>query len=162
LVQLEEDLFVTGFHQQVQKEKEKAWHDRHIKPIFFQVGELVLLYDSKFMQHPRKFQMHWLGPYVIKHVTEAGAVQLETLNGEVLRGLSLLCHTHPCFHEILECFLFRHDLFIDLCFLFQNLLYDLHSQSHEFILIVMRYLLYHSLKSCQFPYYPQCFILQRY
>jgi hypothetical protein len=31
LVQLEEDRFVTGFHQQVQKEREKAWHDRHIK-----------------------------------------------------------------------------------------------------------------------------------
>jgi hypothetical protein len=31
--------------------------------------------------------MHWLGPYVIKHVTEAGVVQLETLNGEVLGGM---------------------------------------------------------------------------
>ena len=28
--------------------------------------------------------MHWLGPYVIKHVMEAGVVQLETLNGESL------------------------------------------------------------------------------
>jgi hypothetical protein len=55
LVQLEEDRFVAGFHQQVQKEREKAWHDRHIKQKKFQVGDLVLLYDSKFMQHPGKF-----------------------------------------------------------------------------------------------------------
>jgi hypothetical protein len=52
LVQLEEDWFVAGFHQQVQKEREKAWHDRHIKQKKFQVGDLVLLYDNKFMQHP--------------------------------------------------------------------------------------------------------------
>jgi hypothetical protein len=31
LVQLEEDRFVVGFHQQVQKAREKAWHDKDIK-----------------------------------------------------------------------------------------------------------------------------------
>jgi hypothetical protein len=31
--------------------------------------------------------MHWLGPYVIKHVTETGVAQLETLNGEFLGGM---------------------------------------------------------------------------
>jgi hypothetical protein len=31
--------------------------------------------------------MHWLGPYVINHVTKAGFMQLETLNGEFLRGM---------------------------------------------------------------------------
>jgi hypothetical protein len=30
--------------------------------------------------------MHWLGPYVIKEVKEVGVVQLETLNGEALKG----------------------------------------------------------------------------
>jgi hypothetical protein len=65
LVQLKEDRFVTGFHQQVQKEREKAWHGRNIKHKIFQVGDSVLLYENKFMQHTRKFQMHWLGPYVI-------------------------------------------------------------------------------------------------
>jgi hypothetical protein len=47
----------------------------------------VFLYDIKFMQHPWKFRMHWLAPYVIKYVMEIGAVQLEMLNGEVLGGL---------------------------------------------------------------------------
>jgi hypothetical protein len=31
LVELEEDRFIAGFHHQVQKEREKAYHDRHIK-----------------------------------------------------------------------------------------------------------------------------------
>jgi hypothetical protein len=48
------------------------------------VGDLILLYDNKFMQHPGKFRMHWLGPYMIKYVTKAGVVQLETLKGDSL------------------------------------------------------------------------------
>jgi hypothetical protein len=31
LMELEEDRFIAGFHQQVQKEREKSYHDRHIK-----------------------------------------------------------------------------------------------------------------------------------
>ena len=31
LMELEEDRFLAWFHQQVQKERENAWHDRHIK-----------------------------------------------------------------------------------------------------------------------------------
>jgi hypothetical protein len=87
LVQLDEHHFIAGFHKQVQKEREKEWQDRHIKQFFFQVGDLVLLHDSKFMQHPGKFCMHWLGPYVIQHVIKAGVVQLETLNGDAMGGM---------------------------------------------------------------------------
>ena len=31
LIQLEEDCFIAGFHQQVVKDRQKAWHDHHIK-----------------------------------------------------------------------------------------------------------------------------------
>jgi hypothetical protein len=82
LVELEEDRFITGFHQQVQKEQEKAYHDRHIKKNIFRQGDLVLVYDSKFIKHPRKFRTHWIGPYEITYVTEGGDAQLKTLNGE--------------------------------------------------------------------------------
>jgi hypothetical protein len=105
LVELEEDHFVTGFHQQVQKAHEKAWHDRHIKQKKFQMGDLVFLYDNKFLQHPGKFQMHWLGPYVIRFVTEAGVVQLEKLNGETMEGIIngsrlKLYRDKSCFHAL--------------------------------------------------------------
>ena len=73
LIELEEDRFIAGFHQQIQKEREKAYHDRHIKKKIFRQGDLVLLYDSKFIKHPGKFRMHWLIPYEIVYVTEGGA-----------------------------------------------------------------------------------------
>eukprot|EP00253_Pinus_taeda_P016601 PITA_16601 len=76
LIELEEDRFLDGFNQQVQKECEKAWHNRHIKLCTFKVNDLLLLYDSKFDKFLGKFQMHWLGPYVIKEITDGGAVQL--------------------------------------------------------------------------------------
>jgi transposase InsO family protein len=87
LMELEEDRFIVGFHLQVQKEREKSYHDRHIKKKAFKQGDLVLLYDNKFMKHPRKFRTHWLGPFEVVYVTEGGAAELKTLNGEWKDGL---------------------------------------------------------------------------
>jgi hypothetical protein len=87
LVELKEDRFIAAFHQQVKKEREKAFHDRHIKKKAFQQGDLVLVYDSKFIKHLGKFRTHWLGPYEIAYVTEIGVVQLKTLKGEWKEGL---------------------------------------------------------------------------
>jgi hypothetical protein len=50
-------------------------------------GDSVLVYDSKFMKHPRKFRTHWLGPYEVAYVTKGGVAQLKTLNGEWKEGL---------------------------------------------------------------------------
>ena len=61
LIQLDEGYFIAGFHQCVDKDRQKAWNDRHIKNKQFQQGDLVLLYDSKFLKHPGKLHMHWLG-----------------------------------------------------------------------------------------------------
>jgi hypothetical protein len=82
LVELEEEIFIIGFHQQIQKEREKAYHDRHIKKKTFKQGDLVLVYDSKFIKHPGKFRTHWLGPYEIAYVTKGGVAQLKTLKGD--------------------------------------------------------------------------------
>jgi len=48
----------------------------------FKENDLVLLYDNKFEKFLGKFRMHWLGPYVVKEVTDGSAVQLVKLNGE--------------------------------------------------------------------------------
>ena len=48
---------------------------------------LVLLYDSKFIKHPGKLQMHWLGPYLVHSITYGGVVQLQQLDGAVLPTL---------------------------------------------------------------------------
>jgi hypothetical protein len=45
------------------------------------------MYDNKSFQHPGKLRMHWLGPYVVKSVTDGGVVQLRDLSGTELRGM---------------------------------------------------------------------------
>lgn len=67
---LEEEIFLVGFHKQAQKECEKAWHDQHVKLCTFKVNDLVMLYDSKFDKLVGKFKTHWLGPYVLKEITD--------------------------------------------------------------------------------------------
>jgi hypothetical protein len=47
LLAMEEDRILVGFHQQVQKARDKAWHDRHIRKKTFKEGDLVLHYDNK-------------------------------------------------------------------------------------------------------------------
>lgn len=49
LMELEEDIIIAGFHQEVQKAKDKAWNERHINNKNFKEGYLVLLYDSKYL-----------------------------------------------------------------------------------------------------------------
>jgi hypothetical protein len=78
---MEEDWTLSGFHQEVHKAREKYWHDKHIKRKSFKEGDLVLVYASKFIHHPRKFKMHWLGPYEVKTIIERGFVQLKDLGG---------------------------------------------------------------------------------
>jgi hypothetical protein len=55
---MEKERILAGFYQQVQKERDKAWHDRHIKKKTFKEGDLVLMYDNKSLQHPGKMRMH--------------------------------------------------------------------------------------------------------
>jgi hypothetical protein len=79
LMELEDDRILEGFHQEVQKEMDKAWHDRHINKKRFKEGDLVLLYDNCFLQHLGKLKMHWIGPYEVKYVIDGGFVQINNL-----------------------------------------------------------------------------------
>ena len=45
------------------------------------------MYDSKFSKHPGKLKTHWLGPYVVKEITDSGVMKLEKLVGTEVRGL---------------------------------------------------------------------------
>jgi hypothetical protein len=58
LMEMEEYRILARFHQEVQKARDKAWHDRHIKSKSFKEGDLVLVYDSKSLRHLGKFRMH--------------------------------------------------------------------------------------------------------
>jgi hypothetical protein len=71
---MEEDSILTYFHQEVQKARDKAWHDRHIKRKKFKEVDLVLVYDSKSLQCLGKLKMNWLGPYEVTIITYGGVV----------------------------------------------------------------------------------------
>ena len=81
LIQLEEEHFIAGFHQNVEKKRQKVWHDRHIKNKNFEVGGLVGMYDSNFFKHPGNLKKNWLGPYLVKEITDGGALKLEKIPG---------------------------------------------------------------------------------
>jgi hypothetical protein len=58
LMELKEDIILEGFHQEVKKAREKSWHDKHIKKKRFKEGDLVLLYDKKYLKHPGNLRIH--------------------------------------------------------------------------------------------------------
>jgi hypothetical protein len=66
-------MFIAGFHQQVHKEREKAYHEKHIKKKAFKQGDMVLVYDNKFIKHPGKFRTHCIRTYEVAYVTKGGA-----------------------------------------------------------------------------------------
>ena len=41
-------------HQVIQKQQQKAWHDRNIKNKNLSVGDLALLYNSRVKEKPKK------------------------------------------------------------------------------------------------------------
>jgi stalled ribosome rescue protein Dom34 len=47
LMIMEEDRILEWFHQEVQKARDKSWHERHINRKIFKEGDIVLMYDSK-------------------------------------------------------------------------------------------------------------------
>jgi hypothetical protein len=71
-MELEEDQMMVGFIQVVEKERQKAWHDHNIHQKILQPGSLVLLYDNKYLQHPGKLHMCWLGPFWLVYISEVG------------------------------------------------------------------------------------------
>lgn len=86
LLELDETIFLADFHQMVEKARQKAWHDRHIKKKSFATGDRVLLYDSRYLQHPGKLQMHWLGPFIVAERKDSGAARLAQLDGILRPG----------------------------------------------------------------------------
>nr|GEW44874.1 reverse transcriptase domain-containing protein [Tanacetum cinerariifolium] len=93
------DLAVVGDHQKVQlnelnelrdhayensliyKEKIKRIHDFKIKNRIFNVGDRVLLFNSRLKIFSGKLKTHWSGPFIIAKVFPYGTVELYQANG---------------------------------------------------------------------------------
>nr|GFB31493.1 reverse transcriptase domain-containing protein [Tanacetum cinerariifolium] len=93
------DLTIAGDHQKFQlnelnelrdhayknsliyKEKTKKIHDSQIKNRIFNVGDRVLLFNSRLKIFSGKLKTHWSGPFTITKVFPYGTVELSQANG---------------------------------------------------------------------------------
>jgi hypothetical protein len=60
----------------IYKEKTKAFHDRHIRPMTFEPDQKVWLFNSKLWLFPGKLRSRWDGPFIVISVSPHGAVKL--------------------------------------------------------------------------------------
>ena len=54
LSKLEEHHLIAMQYQEIQKQQQKAWHDRNIKNKNILVGDLALLYNNRVKGKPKK------------------------------------------------------------------------------------------------------------
>ena len=60
----------------IYKQKTRAWHDKHILWKELNVGDKVLLYQSRLKLFPGKLRSRWEGPYTISRIFSHGAIEL--------------------------------------------------------------------------------------
>ena len=61
-------------------------HDKKIRRKTFNVGQKVLLYDSRLHLFPGKLRSRWSGPFIVKHVYPYGVCDIENpKNGNVFK-----------------------------------------------------------------------------
>nr|GEZ35692.1 reverse transcriptase domain-containing protein [Tanacetum cinerariifolium] len=93
------DLLTAGDHRKVQlnelnelhdqayensliyKEKPKRIHDSKIKDRIFNVGNRVLLFNSRLKIFSGKLKTHWTGPFTVTEVFSYGTVELSQTDG---------------------------------------------------------------------------------
>ena len=64
------------------KEKVKRWHDKRIQKLEFNVGDHVLLYNSRFRFFAGKIPSQWEGLYTIEEVYRSGAIKINNAEGK--------------------------------------------------------------------------------
>ena len=84
LESLDEERRMVVYNTYVAQQKRKSFYDSKLRHKEFKVGDLVLLYDSRFFKFPGKLQMHWLGPYEIEDINPNGSAQLRDFEGNLL------------------------------------------------------------------------------
>ena len=74
-------------HGQLYQKRMMRAHDKKIRPIHFQKGELVLKRIPQNRQDPReKWSSNWEGPYVVKKVFSRRALILTKMDGKKFPG----------------------------------------------------------------------------
>lgn len=62
---------------QLYKKKTNLWHDKRILPRCFDLGEQVLLYNSRLKLFPGKVRSQWSEHFKVVEVFPRGAIEVE-------------------------------------------------------------------------------------
>ncbi|XP_073121881.1 uncharacterized protein [Henckelia pumila] len=69
----------------IYKEKTKKWHDKQIVRREFELGQHVLLFNSRFKLFSGKMKSHWSGPFIVEQVFPHDAIELRCLDGRTFK-----------------------------------------------------------------------------
>ncbi|GJY73711.1 hypothetical protein Tco_0478142 [Tanacetum coccineum] len=72
----------------IYKEKTKKIHDSKIKNRVFNVGDRVLLFNSRLKIFSGKLKTRWTGPFTVTQVFPYGTVELSSTNGPNFKDYS--------------------------------------------------------------------------
>nr|XP_027122059.1 uncharacterized protein LOC113739002 [Coffea arabica] len=89
LQELEEIRNETYENALIYKERSRTFHDQQISRKTFEVGQKVLLYQSRLKLFPGKLRSRWIGPFIVTRVFPYGAVEIhgaKTDNKFVVNG----------------------------------------------------------------------------
>lgn len=67
-----------------QQSQPKVSYDKKLKLVYITAGDLVLVYDCRYLLFPGKLHTHWLSPYKVVTVWPNGSLTLQTLDGKLL------------------------------------------------------------------------------
>ncbi|XP_062080397.1 uncharacterized protein LOC133785158 [Humulus lupulus] len=65
----------------IYKERTKAWHDKNLIKKEFQLGQQVLMLNSRLRLFPGKLKSRWSGPYTVMKVFPYGSVKVQSRTG---------------------------------------------------------------------------------
>nr|GEZ48558.1 reverse transcriptase domain-containing protein [Tanacetum cinerariifolium] len=71
----------------IYKEKSKRLHDSKIKNRVFNIGDRVLIFNSRFKIFSGKLKSRWSGPFTISHVFPYGTVKLTQPTGQTSKSM---------------------------------------------------------------------------
>ena len=63
-------------HSKAYKERTKRWHDARIREKEFEVGQKVLIYNSRLRLLSGKLKSRWYGPYTVTEVFPDGTIEV--------------------------------------------------------------------------------------
>ncbi|KAL4376297.1 hypothetical protein GQ457_02G025310 [Hibiscus cannabinus] len=76
--ELEEIRNTAYENAKIYKEKTKKWHDQKFLPKEYQLGQQVLLFNSRLKLFTGKLKSRWSGPFIITHVSPHGAITIKS------------------------------------------------------------------------------------